>query len=128
MMVMRGIEHVYRSAPPVVQERHRRFRKQIAAELPELRRIGQASRGRAMSRQAMVQEVLDALRTRREAMGRSLMDVARRTGIDEANLSRLETGRSANSTLDTLQKYAQALGLELRIELVEPTEVRATKR
>ena len=52
---------------------------------------------------------LKRMRELREAAGLSLADVAERTGMDKAFLSRLETGRG-NPTLDTLARYAAALG------------------
>ncbi len=50
------------------------------------------------------------LRAAREAQGRSLRDVARESGIDASNLSRIERGIQ-RPTLDTLVRIGQALGL-----------------
>jgi len=50
------------------------------------------------------------LKRHREALGLSLADVAERSGIDKAALSRLENGHLVNPTLATLMKYAKALG------------------
>jgi len=52
---------------------------------------------------------LKRMRELREEAGLSLADVAERTGMDKAFLSRLETGQG-NPTLDTLARYAAALG------------------
>jgi ribosome-binding protein aMBF1 (putative translation factor) len=52
---------------------------------------------------------LKRLRELREAAGLSLADVAERTGMDKAFVSRLELGRG-NPTVDTLARYAAALG------------------
>jgi transcriptional regulator with XRE-family HTH domain len=60
--------------------------------------------------------VLAKLRSKRELMGYSLADVAKRTGMTRSNLCRLEqNGDSAK--LDTLQRYAAALGCELIVEV-----------
>jgi ribosome-binding protein aMBF1 (putative translation factor) len=60
---------------------------------------------------------LAALRGEREARGLSLSDLAERTGIDKAALSRLENGQQVNPTLQTLSRYARALGLRLRLSV-----------
>ncbi|HKA07506.1 MAG TPA: helix-turn-helix transcriptional regulator [Gemmataceae bacterium] len=49
------------------------------------------------------------LRDAREAAGLSLAEMAGRTGMDKAFLSRLENGQG-NPTVDTLARYAAALG------------------
>jgi ribosome-binding protein aMBF1 (putative translation factor) len=52
---------------------------------------------------------LKQMRELREAAGLSLADMANRTGMDKAFVSRLETGQG-NPTVDTLARYAAALG------------------
>jgi DNA-binding phage protein len=59
------------------------------------------------------------LRDARVARGLSLSEVARRSGIDLASLSRLEAGKNPNPTFETLSRYAQALGLRLELALIE---------
>jgi transcriptional regulator with XRE-family HTH domain len=49
----------------------------------------------------------------RRRSGLSLADLAKRTGIDKAYLSRLENAQQGNTTLETLRRVAQALGKEL---------------
>jgi DNA-binding XRE family transcriptional regulator len=63
--------------------------------------------------------ILAALRGERERQGLSLADVAERSGIDRATISKLENGHLANPTLATLTRYAAALGKQVRLELVE---------
>jgi transcriptional regulator with XRE-family HTH domain len=53
------------------------------------------------------------LRAERERRGLSLADVARRSGLDKAAVSRLETYQQGNPTLVTLLRYADALGVRL---------------
>ena len=50
------------------------------------------------------------LKRERERQGMTLAELSDRTGIDQAALSRLENGRNANPTLDTLNRVASALG------------------
>jgi ribosome-binding protein aMBF1 (putative translation factor) len=56
---------------------------------------------------------LAGLRRERERQGLSLTDMAERTGIDRATISKLETGKIANPTVGTLRTYAKALGRRL---------------
>jgi ribosome-binding protein aMBF1 (putative translation factor) len=67
-------------------------------------------------------EALAGLRRERERQGLSLTDMAERTGIDRATISKLETGKLANPTVGTLKTYARALGRRLTWS-VEPVEV-----
>jgi predicted transcriptional regulator len=60
-----------------------------------------------------LQEALLALKKHRERSGLSLTQVARRAKIDKAAISRLENGLQANPTVDTLHRYAAAVGAEL---------------
>lgn len=58
------------------------------------------------------------LAARRKALGLTQRDVSEITGIDQAAVSRIESGR-ANPTLDTLDTLAQAVGANLLIKLVD---------
>ncbi len=62
------------------------------------------------------------LRRERESLGLSLSDVAERAKIDKAALSRLENGQQLNPTVNTLARYARALGKRLTFGLVEDCE------
>jgi len=59
------------------------------------------------------QELLLALRRERERQKVTLAQLADRTGYDPAVLSRLFTGRQANTTLATVGRIAYALGKEV---------------
>jgi len=56
---------------------------------------------------------VEKLKLAREAAGLTLAEVSRRCGIDHPALSRLETGYNKNPTLDTLWRYAAAVGRRL---------------
>ena len=58
-------------------------------------------------------EALAGLRRERERQGLSLTDMAERTGIDRATISKLETGKISNPTIGTIRTYARALGRRL---------------
>src|SRR5437764_185401 len=60
--------------------------------------------------------ILAKLRSRRELMGFSLAEVAKRTGMTRSNLCRLERN-GENIKHETLRRYAAALGCELVVDL-----------
>lgn len=59
------------------------------------------------------QALLADLKAAREAAGLTLAAVSARCGIDQPALSRLENGHTQNPTLDTLWRYAAAVGKRL---------------
>ena len=69
---------------------------------------------------ASLRGAVAALKRAREADGLSLTEVADRCGIDRAALSRLENEHNINPKLETLGRYAGALGLELSIRVGKP--------
>ena len=57
--------------------------------------------------------MLGTLKKHRQRQGLSLTDVANRSGMDRAAISRLENGVYLNPTVDTLYRYAQADGADI---------------
>jgi predicted transcriptional regulator len=57
--------------------------------------------------------MLGRLKKHRERQGLSLADIAERSGMDRSAVSRLENGVYLNPTLDTLYRYAEAVGAEI---------------
>jgi len=57
-----------------------------------------------------VQKALLALKRERQQRGLSIGDVAERSGLDRAVVSRLENGKQDNPTVATLMRYAAAIG------------------
>jgi DNA-binding XRE family transcriptional regulator len=64
-------------------------------------------------------QILVQLKVAREERGLSLSDLTRLTGMDRSALSKLETGQRPNPTIETLVRYAEALGKRLVISLVD---------
>ncbi len=60
-----------------------------------------------------VRILIHELKKERQAAGLTLAAVSKCTGMDQATLSRLENGRQPNPTVDTLWRYAQAVGRQL---------------
>jgi DNA-binding XRE family transcriptional regulator len=71
------------------------------------------------------QELLRHLKTVRETAGLTLADVSARCGIDQPALSRLENGLNRNPTLDTLWRYAAAVGKRLVLATEDVPDARA---
>ncbi len=71
-----------------------------------------------------VKVVLHELKQARQAAGLTLAAVGKLTGMDQATLSRLENGRQPNPTVDTLWRYARAVGRQLVLTHADaaPTE------
>lgn len=67
------------------------------------------SQGEYLDLRAMLAE----LKKHRQRQGLSLADVAERSGMDRSAVSRLENGVYVNPTIDTLYRYAEAVGVEI---------------
>jgi ABC-type phosphate transport system auxiliary subunit len=112
-------QRIYRSMTADERRRHAEFRDQIAAELPEIEARARAKLALLKKEGTPLRQVLAALRAERERQGLSLADINVRTGIDKAALSRLENNEDANPTLNTLERYAQAVGKQMVVLLSE---------
>ncbi len=56
---------------------------------------------------------LASARKEREARGLSISAVAAAMGVDHSAVSRLESGKQANPTVNTLMRYVEAIGLRV---------------
>ena len=104
-----------RRLTPEEAAKYKAVREQVAEELPDLiaRHHGR------MATLDQLQEVLLQLKAAREAKGLSLADLMELTGMDRSALSKLETGQRANPTVDTLVRYAEAVGKRLVVSLTD---------
>ena len=64
-------------------------------------------------------KVLGQLKAARERSGLSLSDLTELTGMDRSALSKLEKGKRANPTFETLARYAEAFGKHLQLKLAD---------
>jgi len=64
-----------------------------------------------------VRFLVHELKKARMDAGLTLAAVSKRSGMDQATLSRLENGRQPNPTVDTLWRYAHAVGQQLVLRL-----------
>jgi DNA-binding Xre family transcriptional regulator len=77
-------------------------------------------KGRAVkSRHDRLRDIVQVLKAERQRRGLSLAEIGERAGIGKSNLSRLENDPDPNPTVDTLLRYAEALGCTIRIALSE---------
>jgi DNA-binding XRE family transcriptional regulator len=89
------------------------IRERFQREKPSLRKLvesGDAPPPMPLGTYLDIQVLLGRLKKEREAAGLSLADVAERTGMDRAAISRLENGHQSNPTVETLLRYTAALG------------------
>jgi DNA-binding phage protein len=106
---------VRRKLTATERKRHRRIIKELDDD-----RAALVARGRAiLAAHDRLQQALQALKAKRQERGLSLADVQRLSGIDRARLSRLESDPRANPTIETLDRIARALGVELRIAIID---------
>ena len=104
-----------RRLTPEEAAKYKAVREQVAAELPELV-------ARHHDRAATLDQldvVLKQLKATREAKGLSLAEMTELTGMDRSALSKLETGQRPNPTVETLVRYAEAVGKRLVVSLAD---------
>lgn len=101
-----------RRLTPEEAAKYKAVREQVAQELPDLI-------ARHQARLEQLQELLQQLKAAREAKGLSLSDLTKLTGMDSSALSKLETGQRPNPTLETLERYAEAVGKRLVVTLTD---------
>src|SRR5438128_1833132 len=100
---------------PEARARERALREKLQREKPSLEallRSGECDPDAIMTMGMYfdVQQALQALKRDRERHGLSIGDVAERSGLDRAVVSRLENGKQDNPTVATLMRYAAAIG------------------
>jgi DNA-binding XRE family transcriptional regulator len=122
-MAGREVRSVNKKLTEDERQRHRRIREQIEQERPELVAYGK----KVKARHDTLRQAVAALKAAREALGLTLTDIRARTGIEKSNLSRLENDPNPNPTIDTPCRYADAVGKEIAITLVEKSEMEASE-
>jgi DNA-binding XRE family transcriptional regulator len=95
--------------------KYKAVRNQVAEELPDLI----ARHHERMASLDQLDALVMQLKTAREAKGLSLADLTELTGMDRSALSKLETGQRVNPTVETLVRYAEAVGKRLVVSLAE---------
>jgi ribosome-binding protein aMBF1 (putative translation factor) len=110
-------QRIFRPNRKMAQERAREqaLREKLQKEKPSLQdlvRAGACDPDAVMTMGMYfdVQRALRALKRERVQRGLSIGDVAERSGLDRAVVSRLENGKQDNPTIATLMRYAAAVG------------------
>ena len=104
-----------RPLTPEEAARYDGIREQVTQELPNL--ISRHHERLATLDQ--LQTLLAQLKAAREVKGLSLSDLTELTGMDRSALSKLETGQRVNPTVETLVRYAEAVGKRLVVTLTD---------
>lgn len=99
--------------------RHAQIREQHKVEKSEIMAKGLAIKAEFDARQECFRDAVAAIKQAREQQGLSLTETALRSGIDKGNLSKLENGITTSCTIETLQRYAAAVGKEIVFTLVD---------
>ena len=94
---------------------YRDVREKVDGERDELI----ARRHERMAALDQLEALFKQLKAAREAKGMSLADLTRVTSMDRSALSKLETGQRPNPTVDTLVRYAEAVGKRLVVKLAD---------
>ena len=92
-----------------------RIRRQVEEEKPQIT-------ARIKARLATAETIHTAcrqLKKLRESQGKSLADMRELTGMDRSAISKLERGERENTSVDTLIRYAQALGKTVELSIVD---------
>jgi len=95
--------------------RYQKVREPVAEELPDLI----ARHHERMELPDPSRELLAQLKAAREAKGLSLDDLTAITGLDRSALVELELGQGRKPTIETLTRYAEAVGKRLVVALTD---------
>lgn len=104
-----------RRLTPEEAAKYKAIREQVTGELPDL----VARHHERMASLDQLERLFTQLKVAREAKGLSLADLTELTGMDRSALSKLETGQRANPTVETLVRYAEAVGKRLVVSLAD---------
>jgi XRE family transcriptional regulator, regulator of sulfur utilization len=124
------VRHVHRKAERTPEEtaRLRADRERYQRDKPtpdQLLAEGDHAAFVSLGELLQLHELAFRLKRERQRQRLTLAKLAEHTGIDQAALSRLENGKNANPTLDTLSRIAAALGKTITCSLQDaPQEKR----
>src|SRR6266851_1289832 len=110
-------QRIFRANRKTAEERLReqKLRERLQRERPSLEDLVRANDCDPDAIMTMgmyfdLQRALLALKQNRKRSGLSIGDVAERSGLDRAVVSRIENGKQDNPTVATLMRYAAAIG------------------
>ena len=103
---------------PEQREIAEQIRQHAEAEKPEILAEGRRVKEASLALSAHLKGVMTLLKAVRKAQGVTLDEIASRTGIQKASLSRLESNAESNVTINTLYRIAAALDYDLQVSVV----------
>jgi DNA-binding Xre family transcriptional regulator len=118
--------YVSRKTTPQNLKNLRAIREQFQKEKPSLEEALAASGASApvpLGEYVLLQSILMALKKQRVVLKMSLADLSKRSGIDVATLSKLESGKMNNPTLGTINRVSGALGKRVRCVIEDESAV-----
>lgn len=114
--------HRPREQTPEQEAAERAIRQKFQQEKPTLQDLidrGDVGQVLTMGEYWELRKTFAALKALREKQALSISDLADRTGMDRAMISRLENGQLDNPTLATVTRYAKALGKRVVVTLLD---------
>jgi DNA-binding phage protein len=126
MMAKQMGKRIYRQATAEEQARHQHIREQIHEELPDINQRARKTLAEALKHGNAIQHTMAVLKAERMKKGLSLADMKERTGIERSTLSRLENNVDANPTVNTLTRYAEAVGKKVFVVLTNTDDMEAS--
>ena len=118
-------QRMYRETPrtPEEVERDREIRERIQATKPTIEQMeAQGAVFLPLGDVLALHAIGVRLRAEREKQRLPQSEVARRAGMDEPALSRIETGKNPNPTIDTLKRIEKALGKDVTLVIHDQQE------
>jgi DNA-binding XRE family transcriptional regulator len=114
------VKHCYRVRKLTAKEaaKYNKARQQIEAEKPDIAQRYRRQKALLFD----VHQTFIQLKKIRESQGKSLTDMGKLTGMDRSALSKLENGVRGNFSIDTMIRYAAALGKKIVVSLVDEKE------
>src|SRR5260370_13952021 len=127
------IKHIYRKSPRAPKEtaKLRADRARYQRDKPSPQQLlaeGGHKEFVPLGELIFLHQVMASLKKERERQGLTLAHLSDRTGIDQAALSKLETGSNGNPTLETLYRIALALGKGIACNLQDAPADTPVKR
>ncbi len=119
-MTQRIAKRSERRLTPDEKARVAEVRRLVEGEREDILRRGREILAEERGRKTRLRDVNRLLKAERLSQGLTLAEVQQRSGIDPPALSRLENEADANPTVATLTRYADALGKQLVVALVNP--------
>jgi len=109
---------IVKKTTPEQAAEYRRKLAVVEAHRDELLALGRKAKMEQDQLLAEMANVFKELREERKRQGLSLADIADRTGMSREAICRLENLERGNFQIQTIQRYAKALGFKVNLALI----------